>query len=145
MRMRIDDSWNSRWLSALSSILIDFEPIQILMSFLYRAVISSQLSSTLMQLLFSFDRGTRVEKTLMQTLASQLSSTLMQLLFSFDRGKRVEKTLIQTLASQISSSIVLVKLYAMIFVFSQMTRSPRHSLGPLVLRQVQVVVWRRRQ
>jgi hypothetical protein len=45
MRMRIDDSWNSRWLSALSSILIDFEPIQILMSFLYRAVISSQLSS----------------------------------------------------------------------------------------------------
>jgi hypothetical protein len=29
--------------------------------------------STLVQLLFSFDRGTRVEKTLMQTLASQLS------------------------------------------------------------------------
>jgi hypothetical protein len=38
-----------------------------------RVVISSQLSSTLMQLLFSFDRGMRVEKTLMQTLASQLS------------------------------------------------------------------------
>ena len=34
-------------------------------------------SSTLMQLLFSFDRGMRVEKTLMQTLASQVSSTLM--------------------------------------------------------------------
>jgi hypothetical protein len=31
------------------------------------------ISSTLMQLLFSFYRGTRVEKTLMQTLASQLS------------------------------------------------------------------------
>ena len=51
------------------------------------------LSSTLMQLLFSFDRGVWVEKTLMQTLASQLSSTLMQLLFSFDRGMRIEKTL----------------------------------------------------
>jgi hypothetical protein len=33
--------------------------------------------STLMQLLFSFDRGMRIEKTLIQTLASQLSSTLM--------------------------------------------------------------------
>jgi hypothetical protein len=54
--------------------------------------LASQLSSTLMQLLFSFDRGMRIEKTLMQTLASQLSSTLMQLLFSFgivfDQGKR---------------------------------------------------------
>ena len=55
--------------------------------------------STLMQLLFSFGRGTRVEKTLMQTLASQLSSTLMQLLFSFDQRTRVEKTLMQTLNS----------------------------------------------
>jgi hypothetical protein len=36
---------------------------------------SSQLSSTLMQLLFSFDWDTRVEKTLMQTLTFQLSST----------------------------------------------------------------------
>jgi hypothetical protein len=62
--------------------------------------------STLMQLLFSFDRGVRVEKTLMQTLASQLSSTLMQLLFSFDRGMRVEKTLIQTIASQLSSTLM---------------------------------------
>jgi hypothetical protein len=33
--------------------------------------------STLMQHLFLFDRGTRVEKTLMLTLTSQLSSTLM--------------------------------------------------------------------
>jgi hypothetical protein len=64
--------------------------------------LASQLLSTLMQLLFSFDRGMRVEKTLMQTLTSQLSSTLMQLLFSFDRGMRVEKTLMQTLASQLS-------------------------------------------
>ena len=64
--------------------------------------LASQLSSTLMQLLFSFDRGMRVEKGLMQTLASQLSSTLMQLLFSFDQGMRVEKTLLQNLASQLS-------------------------------------------
>jgi hypothetical protein len=68
--------------------------------------LASQLSSTLMQLLFSFDRGMRVaEKTLMQNLASQLSSTLMQLLFSFDRGMRVEKTLMQTLASQLSCKL----------------------------------------
>ena len=37
------------------------------------------IQSTFMQLLFSFDRGMRVEKTLMQTLASQLS-------FPFDHG-----------------------------------------------------------
>jgi exonuclease VII small subunit len=55
-----------------------------------------------MQLLFSFDRGMKVEKTLMQTLASQLSSTLIQLLFSFDRGMEVDETLMQTLASQLS-------------------------------------------
>jgi hypothetical protein len=95
---------------ALSSTLIDFELVQILMrvdkSFCYRAVTSNQLSSTLMQLLFSFDQGMRVEKTLVQTLASQLSSTLMQLLFSFDRGMRVEKTLVQTLASQLSSTLM---------------------------------------
>jgi hypothetical protein len=97
-----------------SSTLIDFELVQILMrvdkTFRYRAVISSQLSSslvlvwpgheswenshvnsrfsTLMQPLFSFDRDMRVEKTLTQTLASQLSSTLMPLLFSFDRGHK---------------------------------------------------------
>ena len=39
--------------------------------------LTSNIQLTLMQLLFSFDRGMRVEKTLMQTLASQLSSTLM--------------------------------------------------------------------
>jgi hypothetical protein len=77
------------------------------------------------------DQDMRVEKTFMQTLASQLSSTLMQLLFSLtgawelrklscklsllnshatlvlvDRGMRVEKTLIQTLASQLSSTLM---------------------------------------
>jgi hypothetical protein len=69
--------------------------------------LASQLSSTLIQLLFSFDRGMKVEKTLMQTLASQLSSTLMQLLFSFDRDMRVEKTHMQTLASKLSSTLVV--------------------------------------
>ena len=64
--------------------------------------LACQLSSTLVQLLFSFDQDTRVEKTLIQTLACQLSSTLMQLLFSFDQDIRVEKTLIQTLACQLS-------------------------------------------
>ena len=33
----------------------------------------SSVEKTLMQLLFSFDRGMRVEKTFMQALASQLS------------------------------------------------------------------------
>jgi hypothetical protein len=48
--------------------------------FSLRVVISIQLLSTLMQLLFSFDRGMRVEKTLMQTLNSH------QLLLSFDQS-----------------------------------------------------------
>jgi plasmid replication initiation protein len=82
-----------------------------------RAIISSQLSSTLMQLLFSFDRGTKVEKTLMQTLASQFSSTLMQLLFSFDRGTKVEKTLMQTVASQFSSTLM-----QLLFSFDRRTK-----------------------
>ena len=38
-----------------------------------QTTLACQLSSTLMQLLFSFDWDTRVEKTLMQTLACQLS------------------------------------------------------------------------
>ena len=45
------------------------------------------------------DQDMRVQKTLIQTLACQLSSTFMQLLFSFDQDMRVEKTLIQTLPS----------------------------------------------
>ena len=65
-----------------------------------------QLSSTLMQLLFSFDQDMRVEKTFIQTLTCQLSSTLMQLLFSFDQDMKVEKTLIQTLTYR--PSIILV-------------------------------------
>ena len=56
--------------------------------------LACQLSSTLMQLLFSFDKDMRVEKTLIQTLVSQLSSTLMKL-FSFDQDIKVEKTLMQ--------------------------------------------------
>jgi hypothetical protein len=93
-------------------------------SFRYRAVISSQLSSILMQLLFSFDHGgTRVEKTLVQTLASQLSSTLvlvwpghesrenshansrfstlMQLLFSYSHANSRFSTLINSHATPV--------------------------------------------
>ena len=66
----------------------------------------SQCSSTLMQLLFSFDQDMRVEKTFIQTLACQLSSTLMQLLLSFDQDMRVKKTVAQTLACQLSSTLI---------------------------------------
>ena len=76
-----------------------------------------------MQLLFSFDQDTRVEKTLIQTLACQLSSTLMQLLFSFDQDTRVVKTLIQTLACQFSYKPLLVNSHAILvsltFVLSE--------------------------
>ena len=44
--------------------------------------------------------------SLMQTLASQLSSTLMQLLFSFDQDMRVVEALIQTLPSQLSPTLM---------------------------------------
>ena len=87
---------------------------------LSKRTFASQLSSTLMQLLFSFDRGTRVEKTLMQTLASQLScnscsrltgarelrklSCKLSLLDSYQLS--CEKTLMQTLASQLSSTLM---------------------------------------
>ena len=77
---------------------------------LIQQTLACQLSSTLMQLLFSFDQDMRVEKTLIQTLACQLSSTLMQLLFSFDQDMRVEKTLIQTLACQLSSTLITLVL-----------------------------------
>jgi hypothetical protein len=67
--------------------------------FATRAVISSQLSSTLMQLLFSFDRGMRVDT---DSHTNSRFSTLVQLLFSFDRGMSVENTLrMQILASQL--------------------------------------------
>ena len=79
--------------------------------------LACQLSSTLMQLLFSFDQDMRVEKTLLQTLPCQLSSTLMQLLFSFDQDMRVEKTLIQTLACQLSSTLM-----QLLFSFDQYWR-----------------------
>ena len=61
-----------------------------------------QLSTTLVQFLFSFDQDKKVEKTLIHTLAYQLSSTLMQLLFSFHQDIRVKKTCIQSLARQLS-------------------------------------------
>ena len=48
----------------------------------------------------------RVGKSLIQTLDCQLSSALMQLLFSFDQDMRVEKTLIQTLTGQLSSTLM---------------------------------------
>ena len=83
--------------------------------------LACQLSSTLMQLLFSFDQDRRVEKTLIQTLACQLSSTLMQLLFSFDQDRRVEKTLIQTLACQLSSTLM-----QLLFSFDQDMRALRN-------------------
>ena len=59
--------------------------------------------------------------TLIQTLACQLSSTFMQLLFSFDQGVRVKKTLIhgnsrfstvmQTLASQLLYKLSLLNFH----------------------------------
>jgi hypothetical protein len=102
-------------------------------SFRYRAVISSQLSSILMQLLFSFDHGgTRVEKTLVQTLASQLSSTLvlvwpghesrenshansrfstlMQLLFSYSHANSRFSTLINSCSRLTTGAWELRKL-----------------------------------
>ena len=58
--------------------------------------LTCQLSSTLMQLLFSFVGVRRFEKTLIQTFA-YLSSTLTQLLFLFDQDMRIRKTLVQLL------------------------------------------------
>ena len=76
--------------------------------------LACQLSSTLMQLLFSFDQDMRVEKTLKQTLTSQLSSTLIQLLFSFGQDMTVERTLVVTLSCRLSlrkhSSIIFQML-----------------------------------
>ena len=75
------------------------ELVQMIRVFTTHVVISSQLSCNSCSRL---TKGMRVEKTLMQTLASRLTSTLMQLLFSFNRVMRVEKTLMQILASQLS-------------------------------------------
>ena len=85
--------------------------------------LASQLSSTFMQLLFSFDQDMRIEKTLIQTLACQLSSTLMQLLFSFDQDMRVEKTLIKTLSCQLSSTLM-----QLLFSFEQDMRVIKEGL-----------------
>ena len=64
--------------------------------------------SILRQLLFSFDRDMKVEKTLTQTFAGQFSPTLVELLFSFDRDMRVEKTLY---ISRLSTLIQLLFLF----------------------------------
>jgi hypothetical protein len=79
--------------------------------------LASQLSisSTLMQLLFSFDRGMRVEKTLMQTLASHLSCIVNfhATLVLVWPGHESWESLIQTLAchAQVSPSSVWGFLY----------------------------------
>jgi hypothetical protein len=79
-----------------SSTLIDCELVQILMrvdkTFRYRAVISSQLSSSLVLVWPGHESWENSH-------ANSRFSTLMQPLFSFDQGMRVEKTLMQTLAS----------------------------------------------
>ena len=49
-----------------------------------------QLTSTLVQLLFSFDQDVRVEKTFTQILLVNSHQLSLQLLFSFDQDMRVE-------------------------------------------------------
>ena len=58
----------------------------------------------------------------MQTLACQLSSTRMQLLFSFDRDTKVEKTLMKILIHfnyrlSIVMLVLLGLMYSRLFVF----------------------------
>ena len=80
----------------MNAISINFELVHILMRVeLVGPVISSQLSCN------SCSRfpGTRVEKTLMRTLASQPSCNSCSRL----PGTRVKKTLVQTLPCQLSS------------------------------------------
>jgi hypothetical protein len=57
-----------------------------------------------MQVLFSFDRGMRVEKNLMQTFASQLSCKL-SFLNSQQLSCELSTTLMRTLASQLSTTL----------------------------------------
>jgi hypothetical protein len=81
----------------MNAISINFELVHILMRVeLVGPVISSQLSCN------SCSRfpGTRVEKTLMRTLASQPSCNSCSRL----PGTRVKKTLVQTLPCQLSYS-----------------------------------------
>ena len=72
--------------------------------------LACQVSSTLMQLLFSFDQDMRVEKTLKQTLTSQLSSTLIQLLLSFGQDMTVERTLVITLSCRLSLRLLIFQM-----------------------------------
>jgi hypothetical protein len=110
------------WELQLSSTLIDFELVQILMRvFAMRAVISSQLScnswshltgawelrklSCKLSLLNSHATLVLIwpgHESWENSHANSRFSTLMQLLVAFDWGMRVEKTLMQTLASQLS-------------------------------------------
>ena len=100
--MRIDGSCHSRvcrppTLIDSHTLSINFELVHILMRVeLVGPVISSQLSCN------SCSRfpGTRVEKTLMRTLASQPSCNSCSRL----PGTRVKKTLVQTLPCQLSYS-----------------------------------------
>ena len=91
------ESWeNSHTNSRLPTLIIlhsAFVPVYQIEKTLIQTL-ACQLSTTLIQLLFSFDQDMTVETTLIRTFISQLSITLMQLVFSFDQGVRVEKTLI---------------------------------------------------
>ena len=79
----------------------------------YTQTLACQLSSTLIQLLFSFDQDMRVEKTsFIQTLACQLPSTLIQLLFSFGEDMRIDKIVIKNyrLSTHIKAHATLVSV-----------------------------------
>ena len=64
------DAYENKPLSRYGMLKGQVRRFELVHVFATCAVISNQVSSTLMQFLFSFDRGMRVEKTLMQTLAS---------------------------------------------------------------------------
>ena len=63
--------------------------------------LASQLLSTLMQLLFSFEKDVRFVKTVIKTLACQLSCNSCSCLI---RTRELKKTSIQTLAFQLLST-----------------------------------------
>ena len=50
----------------------------------YQLTVLNSLASTLMPLFFPFDQDKKAQKTPLQILASQLSSSLMYLIFLFD-------------------------------------------------------------
>ena len=71
------DAYENKPLSRYGMLKGQVRRFELVHVFATCAVISNQVSSTLMRLLFSFDRGMRVEKTLMH--ANSRFSTLMQL------------------------------------------------------------------